>query len=196
MTMSLKGRHKCIERNLESDCPICGEFMFTSTSTIIFMPCGHCMHHRCHRQYTNTAFQCPTCLKALGDMTDYYRRIDESLIQDKMPEEYNDTYCNIYCNECEKKSVAKYHFLYHKCGHCFGYNTKKMETLSELPKNSIIAPPISTAGIIDYIMPAGHQLFRQLVDVAASNSDDSEDSNELSQQNVPTNWCHLCQVQC
>ncbi len=37
MAIGLKGRHKCIERNLESDCPICGEYMFTSTSTVIFM---------------------------------------------------------------------------------------------------------------------------------------------------------------
>ena len=37
MAMSLYGRHKCIERNLECDCPICGEYMFTSTSTVIFM---------------------------------------------------------------------------------------------------------------------------------------------------------------
>ena len=37
MAMGLKGNHKCIERNLESDCPICGEYMFTSTSTVIFM---------------------------------------------------------------------------------------------------------------------------------------------------------------
>ena len=37
MAISLKGRHKCIERNLESDCPICGEYMFTSTTTVIFM---------------------------------------------------------------------------------------------------------------------------------------------------------------
>jgi hypothetical protein len=37
MAMNLKGRHKCIERNLESDCPICGEYMFTSTTTVIFM---------------------------------------------------------------------------------------------------------------------------------------------------------------
>ncbi|TPX66079.1 hypothetical protein SpCBS45565_g04713, partial [Spizellomyces sp. 'palustris'] len=37
MAISLKGNHKCIERNLESDCPICGEYMFTSTTTVIFM---------------------------------------------------------------------------------------------------------------------------------------------------------------
>jgi hypothetical protein len=37
MAISLQGKHKCIERNLESDCPICGEYMFTSTTTVIFM---------------------------------------------------------------------------------------------------------------------------------------------------------------
>lgn len=36
LNISMKS-HKCIERNLESDCPICGEYMFTSTSTVIFM---------------------------------------------------------------------------------------------------------------------------------------------------------------
>jgi RING finger and CHY zinc finger domain-containing protein 1 len=40
MAMSLQGNHKCIERNLECDCPICGEYMFTSTTTVIFMVSG------------------------------------------------------------------------------------------------------------------------------------------------------------
>ena len=70
MAIGLKGRHKCIERNLESDCPICGEYMFTSTSTVIFMPCGHCMHHKCHQQHIQTSYQCPTCLKSLADVTE------------------------------------------------------------------------------------------------------------------------------
>jgi hypothetical protein len=70
MAIGLKGKHKCIERNLESDCPICGEYMFTSTSTVIFMPCGHCMHQKCQQQYIRTSYQCPTCLKSLTDMTE------------------------------------------------------------------------------------------------------------------------------
>lgn len=37
MAINLRGNHRCIERNLDSDCPICGEYMFTSTSTVIFM---------------------------------------------------------------------------------------------------------------------------------------------------------------
>jgi hypothetical protein len=37
MAISLLENHRCIERNLECDCPICGEYLFTSTSTVIFM---------------------------------------------------------------------------------------------------------------------------------------------------------------
>lgn len=37
MNIQLKDNHRCIERNLECDCPICGEYMFTSTTTVIFM---------------------------------------------------------------------------------------------------------------------------------------------------------------
>lgn len=37
MDLRLKDKHRCIERNLECDCPICGEYMFTSTTMVIFM---------------------------------------------------------------------------------------------------------------------------------------------------------------
>ncbi|KAF8940322.1 hypothetical protein BGZ58_006969 [Dissophora ornata] len=35
--IGIKDSHKCIEGNLERDCPICGEYLFTSTITVIFM---------------------------------------------------------------------------------------------------------------------------------------------------------------
>ncbi|KAI8620629.1 zinc-ribbon-domain-containing protein [Chytriomyces sp. MP71] len=129
MAISLKGRHKCIERNLESDCPICGEYMFTSTTTVIFMPCGHCIHYKCHQEYIQTSYQCPTCFKSLANMTEYFKRIDAMLAQHQMPPEYNKTQTFIYCNDCEKKCYAKFHFLYHKCIHCKGYNTKVLQTM-------------------------------------------------------------------
>ncbi|KAI8998279.1 zinc-ribbon-domain-containing protein [Gaertneriomyces semiglobifer] len=131
MAISLRGRHKCIERNLESDCPICGEYMFTSTTTVIFMPCGHCIHYKCHQEYIQTSYQCPTCLKSLADMTDYFQRIDAALAQQQMPQEYENLYNQIYCNDCEKKCFAKFHFMYHKCTSCKGYNTKVLHTLDK-----------------------------------------------------------------
>ncbi|KAJ3072812.1 hypothetical protein HDU98_002836 [Podochytrium sp. JEL0797] len=129
MAISLKGRHKCIERNLESDCPICGEYMFTSTTTVIFMPCGHCIHYKCHQEYIQTSYQCPTCFKSLANMSEYFKRIDAMLAQHQMPPEYNKTQTFVYCNDCEKKCYAKFHFLYHKCIHCKGYNTKVLQTM-------------------------------------------------------------------
>src|SRR5690554_1246043 len=40
MVIHFKDNHKCIERSLECDCPICGEYLFTSTTTVIFMVSG------------------------------------------------------------------------------------------------------------------------------------------------------------
>nr|KAJ3404261.1 hypothetical protein HK105_003937 [Polyrhizophydium stewartii] len=133
MAITLKGRHKCIERNLESDCPICGEYMFTSTTTVIFMPCGHCIHYKCHQDYIQTSYQCPTCFKSLANMTEYFKRVDAMLAQHQMPPEYANTHSHIYCNDCEKKSNAKFHFLYHKCSTCGGYNTKVLHTFEMKP---------------------------------------------------------------
>lgn len=103
--------------------------MFTSTSTVIFMPCGHCIHFRCHQAHVQRNYQCPTCLKSLGDMTEYFRRIDMLIKEQPMPAEYDKYVNQVLCNDCEKRSYAKYHFLYHKCKECKGYNTKVIKTL-------------------------------------------------------------------
>lgn len=62
-------------------------------------------------------------------MTEYFRRIDQMLAQHQMPPEYENTQSYIYCNDCEKKCYSKFHFLYHKCTHCNGYNTKVLHTV-------------------------------------------------------------------
>lgn len=136
MAISLQGNHKCIERNLESDCPICGEYMFTSTTTVIFMPCGHCIHYKCHQEYIKTNYQCPTCFKSLANMSDYFNRIDEMLAAHEMPAEYKNWVSFVLCNDCERKSEAKYHFLYHKCAHCSSYNTKILKNGERKPGQS------------------------------------------------------------
>lgn len=45
-----------------------------------------------------------------------------------MPPEYAKYISHIFCNDCEKKSTAKYHFFYHKCVHCGSYNTTVLRT--------------------------------------------------------------------
>lgn len=123
MSLSLRD-HKCIENTLDANCPICHEPMFTSVIPVIFMQCGHCMHDQCFTAYTQTNYTCPICAKSLTDMTSYFERLDVFMSQQTMPEEYRDTKSHIFCNDCEIKSVVPFHFLYHKCPACKGYNTK------------------------------------------------------------------------
>lgn len=35
MSITLQDQHRCIEDATQCDCPICGEFMFTSTETVV-----------------------------------------------------------------------------------------------------------------------------------------------------------------
>lgn len=39
--------HKCLEKSLETNCPICCDFLFTSSATVRAQPCGHYMHSAC-----------------------------------------------------------------------------------------------------------------------------------------------------
>lgn len=123
--------HKCIERSLECDCPICGEFLFTTILPIMFMPCGHAIHFFCHRDHLQTSYQCPICLKSVLDMTQFFNQVDLMLAGHEMPAEYANLQSLVLCNDCEMKSLVKFHFLYHKCNYCKSYNTKILQTLNQ-----------------------------------------------------------------
>ncbi|KAI8137260.1 zinc-ribbon-domain-containing protein [Fennellomyces sp. T-0311] len=131
MTVSMRNNHRCIERSLESDCPICGEYMFTSRTTVTFMPCGHCIHKPCYTAYSQTSYQCPTCLKSMTDMSEYFALLDREIAEQPMPQDYKDYVSHIFCNDCETRSTAPYHFFYHKCRHCSSYNTTVLRTVRD-----------------------------------------------------------------
>mmetsp|Transcript_174 Transcript_174/g.326 ORF Transcript_174/g.326 Transcript_174/m.326 type:complete len:125 (+) Transcript_174:549-923(+) len=42
--------HKCVERNLEQNCPVCFEYLFSTTKSIAVLPCGHTIHQHCLSQ--------------------------------------------------------------------------------------------------------------------------------------------------
>jgi hypothetical protein len=46
MSRSLRA-HICREKCLEDNCPICHEYIFTSSSPVKALPCGHLMHSTC-----------------------------------------------------------------------------------------------------------------------------------------------------
>jgi zinc finger-like protein len=67
MSTQLK-EHICREKGLESNCPICHDFLFTSNTPVKALPCGHFMHSACFQAYTCSHYTCPICSKSLGDM--------------------------------------------------------------------------------------------------------------------------------
>lgn len=123
LSITLKGDHKCVNDAMHGDCPICMENMRYSVNPVIPMQCGHAMHHSCYEDYIKTNYKCPTCQKSVGDMSRYFRNLDEYVAETQMPEEYCDVMREIYCNDCEKNSDVPFH-IYMKCAHCGSYNTK------------------------------------------------------------------------
>ncbi|KAK9277135.1 hypothetical protein L1049_006674 [Liquidambar formosana] len=116
--------HKCREKGLETNCPICCDFLFTSSATVRALPCGHFMHSACFQAYTCSHYICPICSKSLGDMAVYFGMLDALLASEELPEEYRDRCQDILCNDCDKKGTSPFHWLYHKCRFCGSYNTR------------------------------------------------------------------------
>ncbi|XP_062232064.1 zinc finger protein BRUTUS-like isoform X1 [Phragmites australis] len=121
-------KHKCREKMLEMNCPICCNFIFTSSAPVRGLPCGHFIHSACFQAYTCTHYTCPICCKSLGDMTVYFGMLDDLLAAEQLPEEYRDRCQDILCNDCERKGRSRFHWLYHKCGFCGSYNTRVIKT--------------------------------------------------------------------
>ncbi|KAM0034139.1 putative transcription factor C2H2 family [Helianthus debilis subsp. tardiflorus] len=61
--------HKCREKGLETNCPICCDFLFTSSAAVKALPCGYFMHSACFQAYACTHYICPICSKSMGDMS-------------------------------------------------------------------------------------------------------------------------------
>ncbi|KAL7623890.1 hypothetical protein AAE478_005446 [Parahypoxylon ruwenzoriense] len=119
--------HKCIERSTDCDCPICGDYMFTSPKAVCFMKCGHSIHRQCLDQHMKVAYKCPICNKSLANMELQFRNLDIAIETQPMPAEFQDTRALILCNDCSAKSSVKYHWLGLKCGVCSSYNTAQLQ---------------------------------------------------------------------
>ncbi|KAJ8548283.1 hypothetical protein K7X08_030752 [Anisodus acutangulus] len=116
--------HKCREKGLETNCPICCDFLFTSSETVRALPCGHFMHSACFQAYACTHYICPICSKSMGDMSVYFGMLDALMGSEVLPEEFRNRCQDILCNDCGKRGAAPFHWLYHKCASCGSYNTR------------------------------------------------------------------------
>lgn len=144
-----KHSHPCRERNLDSNCPICGQYLATSTDQTIFLLCSHPMHVNCLKKHMERSYTCPVCSKCIPErekMEEWYRQIDKRLEKHVMPEEYANRVSRILCNDCGEKTTARFHFQFHKCGNCNGYNTRVLAHFDVAPHE---LPPRSEASGVE-----------------------------------------------
>ena len=143
----IMGPHECHGKksSIESECPVCKDFMFDSETPVKTLPCGHLMHTSCFETYTCHYYTCPLCRKSLGDFTVYFRMLDAILADEQKKtsktnaekKEVGDYYDDdeeerrrqekrkqrVKCNDCLEVTMADFHFVYHACRKCRSYNT-------------------------------------------------------------------------
>ena len=112
----------------KQNCMYCLEDLFNSRKSIVPLKCGHYVHQEClNKSITSNNsnyYKCILCRKSIFDMKPTWSQLDLVLANEVLPDEIKNKKRKIYCNDCEKKSETQYHFLYHKCQNCGGYNTE------------------------------------------------------------------------
>jgi RING finger and CHY zinc finger domain-containing protein 1 len=117
--------HRCIEKRLKQNCPVCLDDLFSSTKGISFLPCHHAIHSSCFQEMIkNKSFKCPLCNKLMLELDN--ELLDLEIQNTPMPDEYKDLKVNILCNECQCKSECLFHIYGFKCSNCKSYNTSRI----------------------------------------------------------------------
>ncbi|KAK3898137.1 hypothetical protein C8A05DRAFT_19224 [Staphylotrichum tortipilum] len=143
VSMSDTNNHKCIERAVDSDCPICNEYLFNSPKSVMFMQCGHSIHLLCFEELKKTSYRCPLCNKSCVNMEYHFRQLDMQILQQPMPQDYADARAVISCNDCCAKSQTAFHWLGLKCAVCQSYNTTQLQLLHMPGGDATAEPPQS-----------------------------------------------------
>ncbi|KAI7824198.1 zinc-ribbon-domain-containing protein [Kickxella alabastrina] len=128
VAVEARSNHGCAEKKLHCDCPVCGEHIFGSNKAIVQTKCQHMMHEECLQKYSEHSFKCPICSASICDTRLFFKSIEDYMKACTMPREYKDMKSQIHCNDCRQRSVAQYHFVYHKCSLCRSYNTSILST--------------------------------------------------------------------
>ncbi|WVZ59177.1 hypothetical protein U9M48_009367 [Paspalum notatum var. saurae] len=122
----LKDSHRCVERAMHHNCPVCFEYLFDSTKDISVLQCGHTIHLECMNEMrAHHHFSCPVCSRSACDMSATWRKLDEEVAATPMPDIYLKKMVWILCNDCSVTSSVRFHVLGQKCPGCSSYNTRE-----------------------------------------------------------------------
>jgi len=124
LCMPTSRSHKCIEKSSSNNCPICFEGIHSSRTEATIPPCGHLIHTPCYKKMLKKGlYSCPSCGKALLDMSTAWRQIDREVASTPMPAAYQELYRKVLCKDCSRTSDALFHVVGMKCVECGSYNT-------------------------------------------------------------------------
>ncbi|PIA92646.1 putative RING finger protein [Cercospora beticola] len=154
ISISTSAAHPCIERATEGNCPLCLNLMFEAKVPVVSLPCGHYMHGDCYKDLMAVTYKCPVCSKSAVNMELQWRKLDEEIAIQPMPEEdlegllphvegseqpeeQTDGQAHappprrprtvwIGCNDCGARTWSPFHWLGLKCQRCDSYNTNQM----------------------------------------------------------------------
>jgi hypothetical protein len=107
------------------------------------------MHGSCYKDLMHVTYRCPVCNKSAVNMELQWRKLDDEIRLQPMPEdEFEDSAAAkanpthrrvprkvfVGCNDCGGRGWSAFHWLGLKCPHCDGYNTSQTAPLgSETP---------------------------------------------------------------
>ena len=116
-------KHNCVTSCVDTLCSVCQEDLFSSTTAVQYLNCGHAIHNMCLLELSQTSFKCPQCKKSLVDMSIQWNFLRSQITES--PLEYSSWKVNITCNDCSEKSICKYNLQHlFECNKCNGFNTQ------------------------------------------------------------------------
>jgi len=123
-----QSEHHCIKGAADDAC-VCGEYMQTSTRSLCLLPCGHTMHCDCRDNLIRADnIACPKCRKSIVRDRRFERALRAQIRLNPMPVEHRRK-CQILCNDCQSKTIAKLHWMGIPCKQCGSFNTAIIETM-------------------------------------------------------------------
>jgi hypothetical protein len=155
LLIDLKERHRCVANTTHCNCPVCHEFLFTLVSKVVFMRCGHLIHHRCYHELVKHSYRCPLCKRTVLDAERQFRVLEQEILQLPLPPPYCHWSCTVSCNDCKGKSNVAYHVLGLRCAYCKSFNTNQIKVIK--PEEAGAAEVAGAAAQAD-LRRAEHQM--------------------------------------
>ncbi|KAF2155594.1 zf-CHY-domain-containing protein, partial [Myriangium duriaei CBS 260.36] len=121
ISISTSSTHPCIERATDCDCPLCLDYLFSSSTPVVSLLCGHYMHASCYKELMNVTYRCPVCNKSAVNMELQWRKLDDEIRPTPLPRRVPRRVW-VGCNDCGGRGWADFHWLGLKCPRCDGYN--------------------------------------------------------------------------